>query len=48
MASILNKMLDFVGWETEEVDDDLYDDEMEEFGRNDYQGVKGKNRTEST
>jgi cell division inhibitor SepF len=42
MASILNKMLDFVGWETEEVDDDLYDDEMEEFGRNDYQGVKGK------
>jgi cell division inhibitor SepF len=43
MASILNKMLDFVGWETEVVDEDIYDDEeMEESGRNDYQGVKGR------
>lgn len=27
MANILNKMLDFVGWETEEVEDEYYDNE---------------------
>jgi len=27
MANILNKMLDFVGWETEETEDDYYEDE---------------------
>lgn len=27
MANILNKVLDFVGWETEEVEDEIYDDE---------------------
>lgn len=27
MASLLNKMLDFVGWETEEVEDNYYDEE---------------------
>jgi len=43
MANILNKMLDFVGWETEVVDEDVYDDEeMEGSGKNEYQGVKGK------
>jgi hypothetical protein len=43
MASILNKMLDFVGWETEVVDEDIYEDEeLEEPGKNDYHGVKGK------
>jgi len=37
MANILNKMLDFVGWETQEVHDEPYDeDDMEEVGqRND-------------
>lgn len=43
MASILNKMLDFVGWETEVVDEDIYEDEeLEEPGKNDYHGIKGK------
>lgn len=43
MASILNKMLDFVGWETEVVDEDIYEDEeLEEPGKSDYHGVKGK------
>lgn len=33
MANILNKMLDFVGWETQEVQQEPYDDEeMEETG----------------
>jgi len=27
MANILNKMLDFVGWETQEAEDDIYDEE---------------------
>ncbi|AGC68568.1 cell division protein SepF [Thermoclostridium stercorarium subsp. stercorarium DSM 8532] len=27
MANILNKMLDFVGWESEETEDEYYDDE---------------------
>lgn len=27
MANLLNKMLDFVGWETEEVEDNYYDEE---------------------
>ena len=31
MASLLNKMLDFVGWETEEVEDDYYDDEEDVY-----------------
>ncbi len=33
MANILNKMLDFVGWETQEVQDEPYDEEeMDEVG----------------
>ncbi|NLX77781.1 MAG: cell division protein SepF [Clostridiaceae bacterium] len=27
MANLLNKMLDFVGWETEDTDEEYYDDE---------------------
>ncbi|HEY8500256.1 MAG TPA: cell division protein SepF [Clostridia bacterium] len=44
MANILNKMLDFVGWETEVVDEDMYEDEEleEQPPKNDYQGAKGK------
>jgi len=34
MANILNKMLDFVGWETQEVQEEPYDeDEVEEAGQ---------------
>ncbi|MBP7176818.1 MAG: cell division protein SepF [Thermoclostridium sp.] len=34
MANILNKMLDFVGWETQEVQEDIIEeDEMEEGGQ---------------
>ncbi len=34
MANILNKMLDFVGWETQEVEEEIFDeDEMEEGGQ---------------
>ncbi|NLM09559.1 MAG: cell division protein SepF [Clostridiaceae bacterium] len=39
MASLLNKMLDFVGWETEEVEDDYYDDEEDV-----YEAERNENR----
>lgn len=40
MANILNKMLDFVGWETEEVEDDLYEDEnIDEAGKSESRGT---------
>lgn len=35
MANIFNKMLDFVGWETEEIDEEVYnEDEAEQTGKN--------------
>ncbi len=42
MANILNKMLDFVGWESQEVDEEFFDDEVEEVGKNDHHPVQGK------
>ena len=34
MANILNKMLDFVGWETQEVEEEIFDeDDMEQNGQ---------------
>lgn len=45
MANILNKMLDFVGWEAQEVvDDDVYDneEEFEEPAKGDSRSVFGK------
>lgn len=45
MANILNKMLDFVGWEAQEVvDDDVYDneEEFEESAKGDSRSVFGK------
>ncbi len=43
MANILNKMLDFVGWETQVVEEDIYDeDEVEESGKSDYHGTQGR------
>lgn len=42
MANILNKMLDFVGWETQEIDEDFYEDETEEIVRNESQTLAGK------
>lgn len=40
MANILNKMLDFVGWETEEIDEeDFYEEEdMDEVGKGESYG----------
>lgn len=46
MANILNKMLDFVGWETQEAEDDIYDEEEVEqpmkAESNTVTGKKGK------
>ena len=40
MANILNKMLDFVGWETEEIEEeDFYEEEdMDEVGKGESYG----------
>ena len=42
MANILNKMLDFVGWESQEVDEEFYEDEVDESGKAEYHPASGK------
>lgn len=43
MATFLNKMLDFVGWETQEVEDEIYEeDELEEAGKSESQAASSR------
>ncbi len=42
MANILNKMLDFVGWETQEAEDDIYEEEAEQPMKAESNAVTGK------
>lgn len=42
MANILNKMLDFVGWETEETEDDYYEEDVIEVDKKESRKSFGK------